>query len=87
MFNALSALRAIKQGFRRIAKAFEPVFRASGEARPTLNEMRLDADAYVVKGKLGRSFFTRQLRPNTRHARVASLTADEYQLARAHGWL
>jgi hypothetical protein len=48
--------------------------------------MRLDADEWAVKRKLGRSFFTRQLNPNTRAARIASLTEAEWQLARRRGW-
>lgn len=77
---------AVKGAFRRAAKVFAPIFDRAGEERPTLHELRLDADEYAVKRKLGRSFFTRRITANTRAARLASLTHAEYLLARARGW-
>lgn len=76
----------IRGAFRRAAKVFEPLFRAAGEERPTLHELRLDADEYAVKRKLGRSFFTHRITANTRAARLASLTHAEHLLARDRGW-
>jgi hypothetical protein len=75
-----------KQGFNAARRIFTPLFRATGDDLPTRNEMRLDADEWAVKRKLGRSFFTRQLNANTRAARIASLTEAEWQLARRRGW-
>ena len=77
----------LKSIFKRAAKAFEPLFRSAGEDRPTLNELRLDADEYTVKRKLGRSFFTRQLPANSRAVRIASLSHEEWLLAKNRGWL
>jgi len=79
-------MNAMRAGFKRAAKVFEPLFRAQGEDMPTQKELRLDADEYTVKRKLGRSFFTRRITPNTRAARLASLTQQEYMLARNRGW-
>jgi hypothetical protein len=77
----------IKQGFKRAAKLFEPIFQATGIKRPALNSMRLDSDEWAVKQKLGRSFFTRRITENTRHARLSSLTPQEYALAKSRGWV
>ena len=77
---------AIRQGFKKARDLFAPLFQARGEDTPTQNEMRLDADEWAVKRKLGRSFFTRRLNPNTRAARIASLSNAEYDLARNRGW-
>ena len=82
-----SWLGAIKGAFRKASRAFAPLFRARGEDRPTFHELRLDADEYAVKKALGHSFFTGQITRNTRAARVASLTQEEYVLARDRGWL
>jgi hypothetical protein len=76
----------IKKGFNAARRAFAPLFAATGDDTPSRNEMRLDGDEWAVKRKLGRSFFTRQLNPNTRAARIASLTPGEYDLARNRGW-
>jgi len=78
---------AIRKGFNRARDIFKPLFAARGDAAPTQNEMRLDADEWAVKRKLGRSFFTGRVTPNTRAARIASLTNGEYQLARDRGWV
>ena len=78
---------AIQAGFKKARDLFAPLFEARGENTPTQNEMRLDADEWAVKQKLGRSFFTRQLNENTKVARVASLTGAEYQLAQERGWV
>jgi len=77
---------AIRAGFKKARDLFAPAFAEAGHDTPTQNEMRLDADEWQVKRKLGRSFFTRQLNPNTRAARIASLTGAEYDLARNRGW-
>lgn len=77
---------AIKRGFNAARNLFAPLFAAQGIDAPSRNEMRLDADEWAVKRKLGRSFFTRRLNPNTRAARIASLTPAEYDLARTRGW-
>lgn len=79
-------MNAIKGAFKKAAKVFAPIFDRAGEKTPTLHELRLDADEYAVKQKLGRSYFTRRITPNTRSARLASLTHAEYLLARARGW-
>lgn len=78
---------ALKAGFKRALNIFTPRFKAVGENVPTLRDMRLDSDEWYVKQKLGRSFFTRRLSENTRHARIASLTGQEYDLAKNRGWL
>ena len=77
---------SIRKGFKKARDAFAPLFQAAGERTPNQNEMRLDADEYVVKRKLGRSFFTRRLTANTRAARIASLEHGEYLLAKNRGW-
>lgn len=76
----------IKSAFKSAVKAFTPLFKKAGEERPTLKELRLDVNEYAVKHKLGRSYFTRHLTPNTRAARLASLTDAEYLLAIDRGW-
>lgn len=76
----------MRAGFKKARDLFAPLFKAAGDDTPTQNEMRLDADEWAVKRKLGRSFFTRQLNHNTRAARIASLTNAEYDLARNRGW-
>jgi len=81
MFNA------IKRGFNAARSLFSGAFAEVGIDTPNLNEMRLDADEFMVKRKLGRSFFTKQLNENTRVARIASLTPVEFELARARGWV
>ena len=78
---------AIRAGFKKARDLFAPLFEARGENTPTQNEMRLDADEWAVKQKLGRSFFTRQLNENVRVARIASLNEGEFELARARGWV
>jgi len=78
---------AIRAGFKKARDLFAPAFKAEGLETPTQNEMRLDADEWQVKQKLGRSFFTRQLNENTKVARVASLSNAEFELARARGWV
>lgn len=87
MFNPSKALNVVKSAFRKASRAFAPLFQARGEDRPTLHELRLDADEYEVKKALGHSFFTGHITPNTRAARIASLTGEEYLLARERGWL
>lgn len=77
---------ALRGAFKKASKIFEPLFRVAGEDKPTFNELRLDADEYTIKRKLGRSFFTRHITRNTRAARLASLTHPEYLLAQARGW-
>ena len=77
---------ALRGAFKRVSKIFAPLFDRAGEDKPTLNELRLDADEYTVKRKLGRSFFTRRITLNTRAARLASLTQGEYMLAKGRGW-
>jgi hypothetical protein len=76
----------IRKGFKKARDLFAPLFTAAGQTTPTQNEMRLDADEWTVKQKLGRSFFTRRVTANTRAARIASLTNGEYQLAKDRGW-
>ncbi len=78
---------AIKKGFKKASKLFAPLFQTQGQALPTQNEMRLDADEWQVKQKLGKSYFTKRLNPNTRTARIASLNRSEYELAQARGWV
>lgn len=78
---------AIKSGFNAARSLFAPLFGAQGIATPTRNEMRLDADEFTAKRKLGKSFFTRQLNENTRVARIASLTEGEYEMAQNRGWI
>jgi hypothetical protein len=78
---------AIKSGFKRARDTFSPLFKAQGTDTPTQNEMRLDADEWQVKRKLGASFFTRRLNENARVARIASLNEGEFELARARGWV
>lgn len=77
----------LQRGFNRARKMFRDLFALSGEQEPSRNELRLDADEWAVKRKLGRSFFTRHITPNTRAARIASLNRAEYDLARARGWI
>ena len=86
MFNPRAALNRIKGAFKSAVKAFTPLFRKAGEETPNLHELRLDADEYAVKRKLGHSFFTRRITRNTRYARLAGLTQQEYLLAKARGW-
>lgn len=81
MFNAL------KRGFNAARNLFGGTFAEAGIDTPTMNEMRLDADEFMVKRKLGRSFFTRRLNTNTRNARIMSLTRGEFELARNRGWI
>ncbi len=83
----MALLDGIKGIFKRLRKAFEPMFKAVGHDKPTANEMRLDADEWTVKRKLGPSFFTRHLSPNTRALRIASLTHKEYLLAMKRRWI
>jgi len=45
------------------------------------------ADAVFVKRKLGKGFFTRQMRTRTRAALVAELDNAEQRCAVAHGWI
>lgn len=78
---------AIKQGFKRARNLFSPLFANAGVDSPAQNEMRLDADEFMVKRKLGRAFFTRRLNENTRVARVASLSQAEFELARNRRWI
>jgi hypothetical protein len=78
---------ALKAGFRKARNLFGRLFAATGNNTPTRNEMRLDADEWAVKQKLGRSFFTRRLNHNTRVARIASLNEAEYELAVSRGWV
>lgn len=78
---------AIKTGFKKARNLFSSMFAAKGEDSPTQNEMRLDADEWMVKRKLGKSFFTKQLNHNTRTARIASLNQAETELAQARGWV
>lgn len=84
--NPANALNRIKGAFRSVVETFRPLFRKTGEDTPTLRELRLDADEFVVMRKLGHSFFTRGISVNTRNARLASLTQGEYMLAKARGW-
>lgn len=72
--------------FRRLMRALAPVF-ALGKMKPSRRDMALDADEWKAKQKLGRAFFTRRLTPNSRAARVASLTDKEYELAKRRGWI
>jgi len=83
----LGFLSTLKSAFRSAAKVFGPMFQSVGDRTPTRNEMHLDADEWAVKRKLGRSYFTRRLNPNTRVARIASLNEAEYELARNRGWV
>lgn len=76
-----------KEGFKKASKLFGGMFAALGMNRPTRNEMRLDSDAYAVKQKLGKAFFTKRLNGNTRVARIMSLTKPEWELARSRGWI
>lgn len=78
---------AIRKGFKKARDLFAPLFAAKGESTPTQNEMRLDADEWLVKKKLGKAYFTKQLNPNTRNARIASLNQAETELAQARGWV
>lgn len=50
-------------------------------------EQDLPSNAFIVKHKLGGSFFTRQLNPKTRQRRISNLTNEERQIARAQGWI
>ncbi len=77
----------IKSGFKKARDAFLPLFKEQGEETPTQNEMRLDAHEWMVKRKLGRSFFTKRLTPNTRVARISSLNHQEWRLAKNRGWI
>ena len=78
---------AIRQGFKKARDLFAPAFAGANIDTPTQNEMRLDADEWQVKRKLGASFFTRRLNENTRVARIASLNEQEFMLAQARGWV
>jgi len=78
---------SIRAGFKRARDLFAPAFQAQGIDTPTQNEMRLESDEWAVKRKLGRSFFTRQLNPNTKAARIASLTHGEWLIAKNRGWI
>lgn len=79
-------LGAIRGAFKSAVRALTPLFREADKDKPTFNESRLDATEYGVKRKLGRSFFTRSITPNTRAVRLASLTHAEYLLAMQKGW-
>ena len=68
IIKRIGFMGAIRGAFKKAIKVFEPLFRAAGEDKPTFNELRLDADEYTVKRKLGRSFFTRRITLNTRRA-------------------
>lgn len=81
-----SFLGAIKGALKKASKVFAPLFKKVDKDKPALNELRLDATEYGVKQKLGRSFFTRSITSNTRAARLASLTHEEYLLAMQKGW-
>lgn len=86
MFNPSGALNRIKGAFRTAVKLFTPAFKKVAKDVPNLHEMRLDVDEYDVKRKLGRSFFTRRTTRNSRAARLASLTQEEYLIAKGRGW-
>ncbi len=83
----LNPLDLAKRAWKRAAKAFEPLFRETGEKVPTQREMRLDTSEYTVKQALGPSWFTRQLSAKTRWARLSELTPEERAIAREKGWL
>lgn len=76
-----------KRAYTQARKMMAPLFAATGDDAPSRRELRLDANEYAVKQKLGRSFFTRQLNPNTRAARIMSLTRGEWELAKRRGWI
>lgn len=78
---------SIKHGFTKAKKWLGGLFSTINEAVPTRNEMGLEAQEWVIKRKLGSSFFTRTLTRNTRAARIATLTHAEYLVARRKGWI
>ena len=51
------------------------------------SEQLMPSDVYAVKNKLGRSFFTRRLNPNTRWRRINSLTPKERAIAEHMRWI
>ena len=75
--------------FKKAKNFFAGLLQANGQKMdlPSKNEMRLEVDEWQVKQKLGKSFFTRQLRQNTRNARIASLNKEEFELAQQRGWV
>lgn len=76
-----------KKAYTNARKMLAPLFAAVGDDAPSRRELRLDANEFAVKRKLGRSFFTRQLNPNTRAARIMSLNREEWELAKERGWI
>lgn len=76
-----------KRAYTTARKAMGGLFAAVGDDAPSRRELRLDANEFAVKRKLGRSFFTRQLNPNTRAARIMSLNREEWELAKERGWI
>lgn len=76
-----------KKAFRAARAVLQPLFKAAKQEVPTQRELRLDADEWSVKRKLGSGFFTRSLTHNTRVARLLSLTPAEYALALRRGWV
>lgn len=85
-----SAKQVLNVAYKRVRDAFLKTVGAGGRgglrAVPTRNELTLDSDAFAIKRKLGRSFFSRQLPRRTRAARLATLTSDERLLAKIKGW-
>lgn len=53
----------------------------------TARERTMPADAWSVKRRLGRSWFTRRLNPRTRRRVWAGLKPEERAIARAHRWV
>lgn len=80
-------LDAIQAGFNKARNLFGGLFAAIGAKTPTRNEMRLPAEEWAVKKKLGRAFFAKRLNPNYRAAKIASLTCAEWHIACDRGWL
>lgn len=69
------------------------VFAAKGADRPSprshysRRDLALSGDAFAVKRKLGRAYFTRGLSPRTRAARLRALKPHELAIATAHRWV
>jgi hypothetical protein len=84
MFSFQNAAKKLYQAARAV---LQPLFGAAKQEVPTQRELRLDADEWAVKRKLGHGFFTRSLTHNTRVARLMTLTEPEFELARRRGWV
>jgi len=95
MFRPSILGQAVRKLGHAIKRAAEYVSNKHGERTPivlsdtnvSVKEKELRVDAFSVKRKLGRAWFTKRLHPRTRRHRLASLTCQEARIARELRWI